>query len=173
MANTVEWDNFALSRKSLRVTKPEGQQRSSYFLQLPFRYAIPLAAASGLIHWIISQSLFLVRIDIFIDDKLDLDGSRSACGFSRLSLLVACMLFIFIFCLVHILSLRKWRINIPLAASCSLVISSACHPGSDENDLHLGPVQWGVIAEKASDPVPHCSFSRHDVSKPVEGKKYA
>jgi len=35
-----EWSRFAHSRKPLRVTSPAGQQRSTYFLSLPYRYAI-------------------------------------------------------------------------------------------------------------------------------------
>lgn len=34
-------------------------------------------------------------------------------------------------------------IRMPLAGTCSAAISSACHPGDDETDVHLLPVQWG------------------------------
>lgn len=58
-----EWNKYATRRKGLRVTSPKGDQRSTYFLQLPFRYAIPLVAISGLMHWLLSQSIFLVRFE--------------------------------------------------------------------------------------------------------------
>ena len=45
-----EWAGYFYHRKPLRVTSPTGQQRSSYWLQLPFTYAIPLTVASGLLH---------------------------------------------------------------------------------------------------------------------------
>jgi hypothetical protein len=35
-----EWSRFRQTRKSLRVTSPSGQQRSTYFLSLPYKYAI-------------------------------------------------------------------------------------------------------------------------------------
>jgi len=35
-----EWSRFAYSRKPLRVTGPVGHQRSTYYLQLPYSYAI-------------------------------------------------------------------------------------------------------------------------------------
>lgn len=35
-----EWSLFARSRMPLRVTSPVGQQRSTYYLQLPYNYAI-------------------------------------------------------------------------------------------------------------------------------------
>lgn len=36
-----EWNDYAHSRKPLRVTQPSGNQRSTYRLQLPYRYSIP------------------------------------------------------------------------------------------------------------------------------------
>src|SRR5688572_23923235 len=38
-----EWSTYAYTRKPLRVSYPSGEQKSTYFLQLPYRYAIPLA----------------------------------------------------------------------------------------------------------------------------------
>jgi hypothetical protein len=35
-----EWSKFGHTQKSLRVTNPQGLQRSTYFLSLPYRYGI-------------------------------------------------------------------------------------------------------------------------------------
>jgi hypothetical protein len=35
-----EWSKYGHTRKSLRVTDPRGSQRSTYFLQLPYKYGI-------------------------------------------------------------------------------------------------------------------------------------
>ncbi|KAK5135355.1 hypothetical protein LTR08_005297 [Meristemomyces frigidus] len=61
-----EYSKYAVDgrRKPLRVTTPHGQQRSSYHLQLPFLYSIPLLITSGTLHWLISQSIFLARISV-------------------------------------------------------------------------------------------------------------
>ena len=41
-----EWVTYAYKRKGLRVTtKAKGDQRSSYFLSLPYRIALPLMIA--------------------------------------------------------------------------------------------------------------------------------
>lgn len=40
MLGAQEWSRFARHRKPLRVTSPEGKQRSTYYLQLPYTYAI-------------------------------------------------------------------------------------------------------------------------------------
>jgi hypothetical protein len=47
-------------RKTLRVSAPVGIQRSSYFVSMPLRYGIPLIVTMSLLHWLISQSLFVV-----------------------------------------------------------------------------------------------------------------
>lgn len=43
-----EWNDYAHHRKALRVTSPAGHQRSTYRLQLPYKYGIPLIILSGL-----------------------------------------------------------------------------------------------------------------------------
>ena len=62
MLLTVEYNDYATIRKGLRVSAPDGHQRSTYYLQLPYRYAGTLIVLSALLHWLVSQSLFLVRI---------------------------------------------------------------------------------------------------------------
>jgi hypothetical protein len=101
MATTQEWNSFATSRKGLRVSQPSGSQRSTYFLQLPYKYSIPLTITSGVMHWLLSQSFFLVRQDYRNrDGSLQSDLSRSACGMSPLSLLVLLAVFCTLFLIV-------------------------------------------------------------------------
>lgn len=66
-----EWFGFAQDRKTLRVSFPVGIQRSSYTLSMPLSYGIPMTIISSVIHWLISQSTFVVRIN-----KFDYDGER-------------------------------------------------------------------------------------------------
>lgn len=83
-----EWNRLAVVRKPLRVTNPRGDQRSTYFLSLPYRWAIPLTVVSGLLHWLLSQSVFLARLEIRdINRNLIPSQSRCACGYSPLSIL--------------------------------------------------------------------------------------
>ena len=51
-----EYLDFATHRKGPRVSvpKPDTAQRSTYFLQLPYRIAIPLMVFSGILHWMVS-----------------------------------------------------------------------------------------------------------------------
>jgi hypothetical protein len=57
-----EWNDFARHRQPLRVTASQGEQRSKYYLSIPYHYAIPILVFSGGSHWLVSESLFLVRI---------------------------------------------------------------------------------------------------------------
>ena len=54
---------FAKTRKLLRVSAPVGIQRSIYFVSKPAKYGIPLMITIGLLHWTVSESLFVICID--------------------------------------------------------------------------------------------------------------
>ena len=47
MLMAKEWNDYAYERKTLRVTNPVREQRSTYRLQLPYKYGIPLIVLSG------------------------------------------------------------------------------------------------------------------------------
>ncbi|KAM0806753.1 hypothetical protein AB5N19_07090 [Seiridium cardinale] len=77
-------------RKPLRVSEPTGIQRSSYFISLPLRYGVPLYATSAVMHWLISQSLFLARITaVFPDGGDDITNSFSTCGYSPIAVIIS------------------------------------------------------------------------------------
>jgi hypothetical protein len=62
----VEWVSYACKRKGLRVSRlPSGSQRSTYFFQLPYRFSLPLVILSGILHWLVSQSIILVAVDFY------------------------------------------------------------------------------------------------------------
>lgn len=65
MLTAAEWTQFATVRKALRLSKPRHGPRSTYWLHLPWKYSLPLIALSILLHWLVSRSLFFVRINIF------------------------------------------------------------------------------------------------------------
>lgn len=46
MLTAAEWAQFAVTRKALRVSRPRRGQRSTYWLQLPWKYSLPLLAVS-------------------------------------------------------------------------------------------------------------------------------
>lgn len=58
-----EWNSFALFHKPLRVSCPVGEQISSYRLQLPYKYSIPLLIISAIMHWTLSNAIFLYILE--------------------------------------------------------------------------------------------------------------
>ncbi|KAI2464484.1 hypothetical protein F4781DRAFT_71556 [Annulohypoxylon bovei var. microspora] len=63
LLNEHEWNSYSRQFQPLRVSYPVGKQISSYRLQLPYKYSIPLISFSVLLHWFLSNALFLLIID--------------------------------------------------------------------------------------------------------------
>ena len=173
-----EWSGFTHHHKTLRVTSPKGQQRSTYWLQLPYRYSIPLAATSSLLHWLVSQSIFLARITVIdptgVEDTLE---SISTCGYSNIAIIFT-LIFGSILPLIAVAyGFRRYPRGMPFAANCSAAISSACHPPEADIDAASKPLQWGVTGEvvetNAGERIGHCSFTSLEVTAPVDGQLYA
>ncbi|KAG4442025.1 hypothetical protein IFR05_002493 [Cadophora sp. M221] len=171
MSFSKEWHDLAHRQRSLRVTSPRGSQRSTYFLSLPYRYLIPISLVSIATHWILSESLFLVAIDVF-DEHGNLDTSQSilTCGFSCIALIFLIGIGWLVLIAGVGMGLRRYNGGMPLAGSCSAALSAACHPLADEHDTALGPVKWGVV--NISHGVGHCALSGRYVSPPVTFRWY-
>lgn len=86
-----EWNGYISERKTLRLSCPRGIQRSSYFLSLPLRYGVPLSLASGLLHWLFSQSLFIVASISFVTPDFHYVPTDDATiiGFSAMGLMLS------------------------------------------------------------------------------------
>lgn len=85
-----EFSRLFLKRKPLRVSDPLGFQRSSFFISLPLRYGISLYGSSALLHWLISQSMFLARIAALRPDgTVDAKNSFSTCGASPIAIVIS------------------------------------------------------------------------------------
>ena len=83
-----EWDRFGETRKTLRVTTPQGHQRSSYFISVPLKYGLPVLVLFGILHWTISQSVFVVYITRFLSSGAeDLAQRSAASGYSCIAII--------------------------------------------------------------------------------------
>ncbi len=171
MSFSSEWHELAHRQRRLRVTSPRGAQRSTYFLSLPYRYLLPISVVSIATHWILSESLFLVAIDVF-DEQGNVDPSRSilTCGFSCIALIFLVGIGWLMLIVGVGMGLRRYNGGMPLAGSCSAALSAACHPTPDEQDVALVPVKWGVV--KVSQGLGHCALSGRYVSPPVTFRWY-
>ncbi|KAF2430337.1 hypothetical protein EJ08DRAFT_660813 [Tothia fuscella] len=164
-----EWESFSRKRKGLRVSAtPIGSQRSTYFLQLPYRAALPLMVISGGLHWLVSQSIFLVNIQTPREDQL-------TCGYSPIAIFSVIMVGIVMIILVLALGMQRYKSGMPVASSCSFAIAAACHNYSYKTESRgdaTQQVRWGVVGSKA-DGLLYCGFSSDDVQTPVNGVMYA
>lgn len=173
-----EWSAYASKRKFLRVTSAVGGQRSTYWLQLPYRYGIPLLIGSSALHWFVSQSIFLARVDVNDSTGAEVPGiGISTCGYSPIALMFVIILGSIVVLLGIANGFRTARPGMPLAGSCSAAISAACHPPETDVDASLKRVMWGVVAEESfkhlGESVGHCSFTSFKVEAPTVGKLYA
>jgi hypothetical protein len=136
---------------------------------------------SAILHWLISESLFLVRITTLDSDKI-YDDSVSAMGYSPLAMTFSCIVCFLMLTLVNVKVFQKYRPGIPLAGSCSAAVSAACHTPRGEEDISTKAVRWGVVrgagesvrAWKNKDKdFGHCLFSSLATAPPIPGRYYA
>jgi hypothetical protein len=175
-----EWTHFYLTRKRLRVSNPIGQQRSTYWLQVPYKYSLPLLALSGLLHWSASQSLFVVQINVLSEYPRQIDSSQniSTCGYSPIAIMITTLIGLIIMIIGIAQGSRSYPAGMPLAGTCSAAISAACHPPKDDVDAAFLPVQWGAVKmengqdESIEGDIGHCTFTSCEVMAPQEGKQY-
>jgi len=176
-----EFSAFAVQRKSLRVTTARGKQRSTYWLQLPYTYALPLILASAVLHWLISQSIFLARITDVVDEvgygdlplPETLTQHPSNLGISVAPILACIVLASLMLLAVIATGFRKLKSEMPVASSCSFALAAATHRPKDDHDAAVLPIKWGEIPTDGSEDVGHCCFTSQDVIDVLLRKKYA
>lgn len=175
---SAEWASYSVRRKPLRVTQPVGQQRSTYWLGVPYRYAIPVTIVSGLFHWLASQSLFKVQISVTDMRTREVIDQISTCGYSPVAIILTMVVAAVLAGGGIGIGAIRFPSGIPLAASNSAAISAGCHPQPEDGDASLQPVQWGAVHHGNEpgairyEPIGHCCFSSFPVESPIEGNLY-
>ncbi|OAQ57700.2 hypothetical protein VFPPC_11729 [Pochonia chlamydosporia 170] len=142
-----EWSSFSTRYRTLRVTRPQGQQRSTYRLQLPYRYSIPLILVSIILHWLVSNALYVFILEggyfwtgtgssseALLNQKLpSFRGSGISgdayvgIGYSTTALLALLFAAILLPIIPVALAMRKTTGTIPPGGSNSMVVCAACH----------------------------------------------
>ncbi|RGP72657.1 hypothetical protein FLONG3_6665 [Fusarium longipes] len=113
---------------SLRVTNPTGQQRSTYRLQLPYRWSIPLLTFSTVLHWVYSNCIYVNHYDYYSPvPPYNHDSSSYGLQYSSIAILVALVLSTIIAIAPLIFSRVRLPGDIVLGGNNSQVISAACH----------------------------------------------
>jgi len=148
----LEWSKMAWQKKSMRVSQtPQGEQRSSYFLQLPYRYAIPLLGFSAVMHWLVSQSIFLIAVERH--DPLGnpatsdgvIEGDHYTCGWSPLAVLLVICGGMFMMAGAISMGWRKYQPGMPFGGTNSAVIAAACYVAGEEENIECKKVKWGWL----------------------------
>ena len=173
MCAAHEYSKYSVARRSLRVTDPVGRQRSTYWLQLPFAYSIPLIITSGLLHWVVSQSIFLVKISYWMDRVESLHQAKSAVGYSCWPIICTISIGFTIVFTITAMGFRRLPGMIPIAGSCSLAIAAAAHRPEDDVEAASCLVKWGEVPQVSDGAVGHCCFTSKEVTDVRPGKKYA
>ena len=148
-----EWIGYCSERKPLRVTSRTGLQRSTYRLQLPYRYGVPLMTVSAVLHWLVSQSIFPIILETYsYSGILRTEGlARVSCEYSPLATLVTIIFGSLVLLAVVAFGFRRYaKVGIPLAGSCSAAISAACHPPPGDDRPSIKAVKWGAVKEESS-----------------------
>jgi hypothetical protein len=175
MHTGYEWSQFAKRRKALRVSNPRMEQRSTYWLQLPLSYSVPLIITSGVLHWLVGRSLFLVKIDVYgFDGQRETWRDISACGYSSLAILLVMVLLCLMALALGLVARRRLQPGMPATGTSSGAISAACHPLDVDraHDAAFRPLMWGVVKEPNGSEPGHCSFTTMEVAGPVDGMYY-
>ena len=189
MLTMAEWCTFASQpTQGLRVSSPHKntEQRSTYFIQVPLRYGLPAMASITTLHWLVSQMVFMARIDVYdihgnlTPTNMDLDstGSITTVYFSPLAMIIAVPLAsVLILLLIGFAIFARYPSHVPLAACCSASLGAACQPAEGESfqqDLPLKRLNWGVVdCGRGEIGVGHATFSSLPVGQLMKGRLYA
>ncbi|EEU37270.1 uncharacterized protein NECHADRAFT_22243, partial [Fusarium vanettenii 77-13-4] len=171
-----EWEGFSRYRKTLRVSEPKGEQRSTYFLQLPYRIAVPFHVATGVISWLLSNSVFPLVISSY--DSLGramTDVDVAACGFSPWPMVLAIVVGVVLMAGVCSFFVLRFVSTMPMVGTCSAAISAACHHDDGQEEVSLKPVKWGAVfvpETEGQEWVGHCCFTSSLVKRPKPGRFY-
>lgn len=175
-----EHSHYEVQRKGMRVTISRGDQRRTYWLQLPYTCRIPLIMASTTLHWLTSQPVFLVRISYKVQehdkDQSGYDPNSYAFHSSGISLAAMLSVLILGACLLPlpvVLGCRKISSNTSVAASCYLALAGAAHRPATKSDAAFWPVKCEEVPGMGNEEVGHCFFTSQEVVERQVDRMYA
>lgn len=186
MLAASEYNSYGANRKSLRVTWPVkgSQQRSTYYLSVPYKYGVPVLILYMLLHYLVSQSIFYILLIAYDpQDVMDTGTTISSLGYSSMPIFLSILVGAIMVLLLIVLALRRFKSNMPIPESSSVAISAACHlpKGEDGHVAVLEKLKWGETLVPAAwivdtfddEQKGHCSFSSLEVQKPSLMSLYA
>ncbi|OCK83187.1 hypothetical protein K432DRAFT_423576 [Lepidopterella palustris CBS 459.81] len=162
-----DWNAFALKGRTLMVSSPAGIQRGMWMLGSPWGYGIVMLVIHIFLHWLVSQSLFIVETETIYGGESPIAlleanipniwgytptktyGSGSATlGYSPIAGILALVCGVVLLAGAMVLGFRKFdEGGPPVASTCSEAISAACHlnPHDRNDDLRYKELRWGDV----------------------------
>lgn len=147
-------------------------------------------------HWIISESFFLVRVafydkngapylqwdgkylsdldfkEIPVQEDFNTSNIATLPGYSPEAILTAIIIGGVMLLALLLLSFRKFGSAMPLAGNNSWAISAACHRPDDDDQAASKSVKWGAVSHPEENRAGHCCLTSFEVEKPIEGGLY-
>ncbi|KAH9212358.1 hypothetical protein DL95DRAFT_464087 [Leptodontidium sp. 2 PMI_412] len=186
-----DWSKFAFIPQSLMVSSPVGIQRGTWLLGAPLAWGSGFLILQTLLHWLLSQSIFVVQISIYnkdgtpVPDSTSNDDSTSRyahlsnCGYSPIAIIFSVIAAVVLLLLAIGFYLRRFPAGSPpVVSTCSAAISAACHPISMSEEKMYGKFRWGADGDLFNG-VGHCSIVSDEMWRqgyaqpPSEGFVYA
>ena len=123
----------------------------------------------ALLHYFISQSLFLEITDIYdINGEFWPSWSTLSPEYSHIGILVSILWGAVMILTLYGLGLNWYEGSMPLLGSNSLAIAAACHPPADDINAATSKIAYGVLAGGGD----RVSFTSFEVGELQEGVVY-
>ncbi|UZP38830.1 hypothetical protein NXS19_006646 [Fusarium pseudograminearum] len=127
MLAEFEWSKYSVGFRSLRVTEPKGSQNSTYRLQLPYRFSIPLVIVSIALHWLYSNCIYVSNYEALAPGYPYTKTVTIGLQFSSKAILVSFLISVCVAITPIFLANVKLPGIIVVSGGNSAVISAACH----------------------------------------------
>jgi len=165
----ADWANFAFKAQTLMVSSPTGKQRGTWLLGAPLGWGVALLTLQTLLHWFVSQSIFVVKMQVYnkdgtprvwtkaLDEYVDLTQITN-CGYSPIPIIVSTITAGILLLSSIIFLFRRFPAGAPpVVGTCSAAISASCHPVNGYEGMVGADLRWGANGGFA-DGVGHCSL---------------
>ncbi|KAJ4258087.1 hypothetical protein NW762_008227 [Fusarium torreyae] len=127
MLAEFEWSKHSIGYRALRVTDPKGKQNSTYRLQLPYRFSIPLIIVSIVLHWLYSNCIYVSNYESYDASYPYAREVTVSLQFSSKAILIGLLVSICVAITPIFLAFVKLPGVMVIAGANSAVISAACH----------------------------------------------
>jgi hypothetical protein len=185
----AEWSAYAFKAQTLMLSTSSGKQRSTWLFGAPLGWGFMLLAFGTLLHWLLSQCIFIVQVTVFDKDGKPYDYNIASdefhptvfsnCGYSPIAIICATVAAGILLLSAIIFCWRRFPAGAPpVVGTCSAAISAACHPIEKTPEMLYECFRWGANGG-FSNGVGHCALVPAEIwnagraGPPVPGHTYA